>query len=60
MNSPQIWQKIGKEIVSMKENVKTQRINPEVLTYFDWEFQKKRTEKNGVEEVPEKSRKLNV
>lgn len=44
----------------MKENVKIQRINLEVLIYFDWEFQKKRIEKNGVEEVLEKFRKLNV
>lgn len=64
MNSPRLYQKMGKEIACIKESCKVQKINPEVLMSFDWEFQgwekkskrerqgERERQRNGVEEVP--------
>ena len=47
---------MGKGIARMKENVKTQSINPEMPVSFDWEIQEKKIEKNKVEEGQKKNR----
>lgn len=55
---------MGKEFACIKESCKVQRINPEALMSFDWEFRGgwgrskrerqggRERERNGMEEVP--------